>query len=90
MNVTRAAGITRAGLHSACTEPVLVFRTSVQQGAQVEALAPLLDRLMDGMGEWNFDLGDREHILRVDAPSCTADQVRRVLLERGFHCEELE
>lgn len=69
---------------------VLVFRTSVQHGAQVELLRPQLDLLMHGGGEWNFDLEDRDRILRVDSPELVRERVQALLEGHGFTCTELE
>lgn len=70
--------------------PVLVFRTPVQHGAQVELLRPQLDLLMHGGGEWNFDLEDRDRILRVDSPELVRERVQALLEGHGFTCTELE
>lgn len=53
----------------------------------VAALAPALDRLA-GEGNWNFDLQDADHVLRViGVPS--PDPFLRLLHEHGFAAAEL-
>lgn len=70
--------------------PVLVFRTSVQHRAQVELLRPQLDLLLQGGGEWNFDLEDCDRILRVNSPELVHGRVKALLERSGFTCTELE
>lgn len=68
---------------------VLVFRTTVDSGAEVSSLQEALDCLVAG-GRWNFDLDDRERILRVDSAACRPAQVIAALAKEGYACEELE
>jgi hypothetical protein len=70
--------------------PVQVYRTSVQNGAQVERLRPRLDLLVQEGGEWNFDLEDREKILRVDSTKRIGEHIMALLQDQGFTCSELE
>jgi len=69
---------------------VSVFRTSVQTPAEVERLKPLLDRVLKQAPRWNFDLEDRENILRVEGISNEAPRVIDTLRQLGYFCEELE
>lgn len=69
---------------------VLVFKTSVKSPAQVNALGPLLDLVIGGAGQWNFDLDDHDRILRVEAGSFVRDRILTLLIELGFACSELE
>ena len=68
---------------------VLVFKTSVTKGNQVSRLRPILNRMLDGNGEWNFDLEDYDNILRVDTPGLKPATISSVLGKHGFICEEL-
>ncbi|MGB6152154.1 MAG: hypothetical protein WBG48_09190 [Pricia sp.] len=70
-------------------ENVLVFKTSVTKRNQVRRLRPLLNRIVDGDGEWNFDLEDCDHILRVEAHNLSAMTISSVFRMHGFYCEEL-
>lgn len=68
---------------------IYVFRTTVHTKAQARGLKPHLDQLLAG-ARWNFDLQDRDKVLRLD---CAAEHVAPVveLLRRcRFTCEELE
>lgn len=71
-------------------EQVLVFRTSVQRPEQVNALRSLLDLTLAGTGEWNFDLEDRDHILRVEAANEVRERIMALLIGLGHTCVELE
>jgi hypothetical protein len=68
---------------------VLVFRTSVQSARDVERLQPMLDDLVL-QGRWNFDLEDRDHILRVETVGFVRERVIVLLNGLGFVCDELE
>jgi hypothetical protein len=68
---------------------VLVFRTSVLNAHDVERLQPMLDDLVP-QGRWNFDLEDRDHILRVETVGFVRERVIVLLNGLGFACDELE
>ena len=68
---------------------VLVFKTSVNTTDQVDALRPLLDHTLGG-GEWNFDLEDRDHILRVESGTAGRERIKALLAGYGHSCVELE
>jgi hypothetical protein len=55
----------------------------------VDALRPLLELTVAG-GEWNFDLEDRDHVLRVDAEGMLRERIMALLTGLGFSCEELD
>jgi hypothetical protein len=75
--------------HPVRPEEVLVFRTSVNSHDQVDALRPLLELTVAG-GEWNFDLEDCDHVLRVDAEGMLRERIMALLTGLGFSCEELD
>ena len=68
---------------------VLVFATSVQTVHQARLVQPHLNRLA-GVGGWNFDLGDCDHILRITRPGVCPAQAIQLLTALGFHCAELD
>ena len=76
-------------LHVAPDE-VLVFKTSVKSPAQVDALRPLLDLTIAGAGRWNFDLEDRDRILRVESETTVRERIMALLTGLGYACDELE
>lgn len=67
---------------------VLVFKTSVTSLADLLTLQPLLDKMVEDAGRWNFDLDDCDRILRVEGHT-PARAVIQTLARAGFHCEEL-
>lgn len=69
---------------------VFVFRTSVDSPAEVARLKDVLNNLVEQDGRWNFDLTDRECILRVETGVCQPVQVIDALVQKGHVCEELE
>lgn len=71
-------------------KPVLVFKTSVTNNADVRILKPQLDKLIRQGERWNFDLEDCDNILRVESAVCNADQIKELVQVAGFVCEELQ
>lgn len=69
---------------------VFVFRTSVLTTAHVDALRPLLQGCLSEEARWNFDLEDREKILRVEGRNIVAGSVIQTIQAAGFTCEELD
>ena len=71
-------------------KPVLVFKTSVTNDADVRILKPQLNKLIRQGERWNFDLEDCDNILRVESTACNADQIKELVQVAGFVCEELQ
>lgn len=69
---------------------IMVFKTSVTTQTDIAKLKPLLNRLFENKGHWNFDLEDRENILRVEGDIINTDQVINTLATSGYKCVELE
>lgn len=76
--------------HPVAPENVLVFKTSVMSAAHVNALRPQLDLVVKDSGQWNFDLEDCDHILRVEAVETVRGHIAALLKGQGFDCCELE
>jgi hypothetical protein len=68
---------------------IYVFKTSVNTKRTVQQLRPYLNRILKQIS-WNFDLEDRDKILRLDACATCSAKVVRLLLGKGFQCSELE
>lgn len=67
-----------------------VFRTSIESEEQVKQVEPVLNELLLHKAEWNFDLEDCDHILRISGGNTDAvEQCSRRLRLSGFICEEL-
>lgn len=68
---------------------VLVFKTSVDRPSEVGRLRSRLDALIRPYGRWNFDLEDRDNILRVEASGLPPETICAALLRHGHRCVEL-
>lgn len=69
---------------------IFVFKTSVKTKKQIKTIKPSLDQLLLPNAKWNFDLEDRDKILRVEAEEDIVLKVRNLLSIHNFHCEELD
>jgi hypothetical protein len=67
---------------------ISVFKTSVTNSTEIEALKPLLDIYLEH-AKWNFDLEDCDHILRIDSRIEIAETTIKLLQDNGYYCEEL-
>ena len=68
---------------------VWVFKTSVVEPRAIAKLQPVLDRLINPAGRWNFDLEDCDNILRVESGQIEPLRVIGVLQRKGYRCELL-
>ncbi|MBD3581332.1 hypothetical protein [Flavobacterium selenitireducens] len=68
---------------------ISVFKTSVTSQKKALLLRPYLDGLRN-ISQWNFDLEDRDKILRIDSESPVSVYVIGILNRKGFDCIELE
>ena len=68
---------------------IYVFRTSVNRPMEMRKLSPHLNRLINRTGRWNFDLEDRDNILRVETRDLRPACIASALHMHGFECEEL-
>ncbi|MGN6179947.1 MAG: hypothetical protein ACTHNW_12245 [Mucilaginibacter sp.] len=68
---------------------VLVFVTSVRDRKAVNRVQPLLSSV-PAIAQWNFDLEDCDHILRVVSDHLSPRKVESLLHSAGFDCYELE
>ena len=68
---------------------IFVFKTSVKTKMQVKKLKPHFDKILSNE-KWNFDLEDRDKILRIDSE----ENIRLVIIDllniHNHTCEELE
>lgn len=68
---------------------ILVFKTNVTSKKKVSRIAPLLTSFPT-IRQWNFDLEDRDKVLRIEATGLNPGSVESLLLMAGFHCQELD
>ncbi|MES2132307.1 MAG: hypothetical protein V4506_08140 [Bacteroidota bacterium] len=71
------------------THIVDVYKTSVSSKEQVEKLTPFLNRIPK-IVDWNFDLEDCDHILRIVSTDTNPFAISELLMSFGFRCSELE
>jgi len=68
---------------------ILVFVTNVINKQAVSRVQPLLTA-NPAIEEWNFDLEDCDHILRIVSNDLCARDVESIMQTAGFDCRELE
>jgi len=68
---------------------VFVFKTSVKAKSQISKLKPHINKTLPN-AKWNFDLEDRDKILRIESDNDIVSQTINLLKRHNFFCEELE
>jgi predicted HAD superfamily phosphohydrolase YqeG len=68
---------------------IMVFVTTVFDREAVNRVKPLL-AAVPAIRQWNFDLEDCDHILRVVSNNLSPRKVESLLHRAGFDCYELE
>jgi len=68
---------------------IYVFKTSVKTKKQVKQLKPAINKIMQPE-QWNFDLQDCDHILRIDSEENIVLKIIDLLKEHNYSCAELE
>ncbi|HYG14140.1 MAG TPA: hypothetical protein VEC12_00195 [Bacteroidia bacterium] len=68
---------------------VEVFKTNVKYTVQAEKLVAALKQHFNG-ARINFDLEDRDKILRLEGENINAGTVAEIMRKNGFNCEVLE
>jgi tRNA G26 N,N-dimethylase Trm1 len=67
---------------------VLVFKTNVRSKKHINKVARTLDQFED-INRWNFDLHDKDKILRIETAELSAKVIESSLKQAGYYCEEL-
>ena len=67
---------------------IFVFKTSVKTKTQAKKLKPHIDNTLS-KAKWNFDLEDRDKILRIDCEENVVLKTIDLLNSHKFNCEEL-
>lgn len=68
---------------------IYVFKTSVKTQLQITKLKPHIDTILPD-AKWNFDLEDRDNILRIDSNENIVSRITTLLENHHYNCEELE
>ena len=66
-----------------------VFKTNVSEPSEAKTLVTLLLRHFPG-SRINFDLHDRDKILRIEGTSFEPENVMLVITKKGYECVVLE
>ena len=67
---------------------VLVFKTNVRSKKHINVIANELQQFED-INRWNFDLHDKDKILRIEADDLSPSIIERTLQCAGYYCKEL-
>lgn len=67
---------------------ISIFKTTVTEEKEIQLAKNILD-LVVGKNEWNFDLEDIDHILRIHANTMVNGFLVKEFETLGFECEEL-
>ena len=70
------------------TSEISIFKTSVYHQNEISKLARLLNTII-GKNNWNFDLEDRDKILRIKACPSANNFLTQEINKLGFECQEL-
>ena len=68
---------------------ILVFVTNVADKMAVSKVKPLLTAI-PAITDWNFDLDDCDHILRIVSDDLSPRKVESLLQTAGIACYELD
>ena len=67
---------------------ISIYKTDVNTKSKLRKAKPVLNRiLLDS--KWNFDLEDRDKILRVESKKSCSEFLIAELFKIGINCEEL-
>lgn len=67
---------------------ISIFKTSVMTERQIQVLKHTLDAII-GPQFWNFDLEDKDNILRIEANTLVNSFLIQEIEKLGFECKEL-
>jgi hypothetical protein len=67
---------------------VLVFKTNVRSKKHITVIANELQQFSD-INKWNFDLHDKDKILRIEAAHLSPSVIESTLQKAGYYCKEL-
>lgn len=67
---------------------ISIFKTSITEEKEIQLVKNLLN-LIVGKNNWNFDLEDVDHILRIKTNTIVNGFLSKELEKLGIACEEL-
>lgn len=72
----------------AAEKEISIFKTTVFNDLQIVLLQNILDAIV-GAQYWNFDLEDKDKVLRIKANPALNNFLIQEINKLGFECEEL-
>ncbi len=70
-------------------EKILVLKSNVATLADLARVRQPLDH-HPGIRQWNIDLDDCDHVLRIVTPNLTISDIEDLITRQGYRCSELE
>ena len=67
---------------------VLVFKTNVRYKKHITEVGSHLEQFQD-ITRWNFDLQDKDRILRIEGADISPVTIENTLQQAGYFCKEL-
>lgn len=68
---------------------ISVFKTTISTKEKAKYATPTIDKITE-IQNWNFDIEDCDHILRIESKKPISKTVINELKKIGFKCVELE
>lgn len=67
---------------------VLVFKSNLVADEDLDTVKSLMDDHPDII-RWNVDRHDKDNVLRIETSSLQARDIKDLIVDAGFFCEEL-
>lgn len=68
---------------------ISIFKTNISTKGKAKYATPTIDKITE-IQNWNFDIEDCDHILRIESENSISNKVIQELKKLGFKCIELE
>jgi hypothetical protein len=68
---------------------ILIFKTDITSRWHSAALQPLFKQV-PGIMKYSVDVEDIDHVLRIETQNVKAMQIKNMLSQAGYYCEEME
>jgi hypothetical protein len=67
---------------------VLVFKTNLSLAEHIDEITHPLNALQF-VTKWNVDMDDCDKVLRIESEKNNPQEIIQLIVQTGFHCEEL-
>lgn len=68
---------------------VEIFKTNITDKETADEIVQKLEAYLPA-SKINFDLGDRDKILRIDSPGILPSEIEKLISTLGYYCEALD